>query len=85
MTENCVEIASLVRQMVIDTLKKSAPGISEIMRSAIADSIAIKLRATLVPDVAQETGLLECECPSCGYEFRRRASTVTSQHSGTET
>jgi hypothetical protein len=31
---------------------------------------------------AQETGLLECECPSCGYEFRRRASVVTSHIRG---
>jgi hypothetical protein len=45
MSENSVEIASLVRQIVLETLKTSAPGISEQMREAIANSILIKLRA----------------------------------------
>lgn len=45
MNENSVELASLVRFTVVDTLKKSAPGISETVRDAIANSIMIKLRA----------------------------------------
>lgn len=44
-SQNCVEVASLVRQIIIDTLKSSAPGISEQMRQAIANSVAIKLRS----------------------------------------
>ena len=39
-----VEIASLVRQMVFETLKESAPGIADPMRKAIANSVAMKLR-----------------------------------------
>lgn len=49
MSENAVEVASLVRVIVIDTLKKSAPGISEQMRDAIGNSVAIKLRSHLIP------------------------------------
>lgn len=37
-----------VRLAILDTLKKSAPGISEVMRHAIAHSIAIKLRLAKV-------------------------------------
>lgn len=49
MSENCVEIASLVRQIVLDTLKASAPGIAEQMRIAIANSVTMKVRDALVP------------------------------------
>ena len=49
MNENAVEIASLVRQIVLDTLKVSAPGIAEQMREAIANSVTMKLWASLVP------------------------------------
>jgi hypothetical protein len=52
MSNNAVEIASLVRQIVLDTLKASAPGIAEQMREAIANSVTIKLRAVLVPHPA---------------------------------
>ena len=52
MNENAVEIASLVRQIVLDTLKASAPGIAEQMREAIANSVTMKLRARLVPHPA---------------------------------
>jgi hypothetical protein len=47
--QNCVEVASLVRQIVLDALKASAPGIAEQMREAIANSVIMKLRAQLVP------------------------------------
>jgi hypothetical protein len=48
-TENCVEISSLVRQAVKDTLKTSAPGISEQMRQAIANSVAMRIDHALLP------------------------------------
>lgn len=50
MNENSVEIASLVRQIVLDTLKASAPGLAEQMRIAIANSVAMKVRHELVPN-----------------------------------
>lgn len=49
MSENAVEIASLVGQIVRGTLKASAPGISMVMREAIAVSVATKVRHALVP------------------------------------
>lgn len=49
MNENAVEIASLVRQIVLDTLKASAPGITELTRVAIANSVIMKLRTSIVP------------------------------------
>lgn len=50
MSQDCVEIASLVRQVVLDTLKSSAPGLAEQIRVGIANSVAMKVRAQLVPD-----------------------------------
>lgn len=55
MSQDCVEIASLVRQVVLDTLKTSAPGIAEQMRLGIANSVAMKVRAQLVPEPAALT------------------------------
>jgi len=43
------EIASVVRNAVIDTLKASAPGISEPMRSAIAQSVVLKVKKVFGP------------------------------------
>jgi len=65
MTENSVEIASLVRQTVIDTLKTSAPGIAEQMRNTIANSVAMKVRAVLVP-VPTESAVSSKHQPSKG-------------------
>ncbi len=40
------EIASVVYNAVVDTLEKSAPGISETMRKAIANSVMLKVRSS---------------------------------------
>jgi hypothetical protein len=39
-------ISEVVRNAALETLKASAPGISETMRTAIANSIAMKVRKT---------------------------------------
>lgn len=45
MTDGCQkDIAQVVRNAVIDTLKSSAPGISDTMRAAIAQSVVLKVR-----------------------------------------
>lgn len=59
MSQDCVEIASLVRQIVLDTLKSSAPGLAEQMRIAIANSVAMKVRSELVPEPRTAAGSLD--------------------------
>lgn len=56
MSQDCVEVASLVRQFVLDTLKTSAPGIAEPIRQGIANSVMLKVRNALVPTPAADAG-----------------------------
>ncbi len=78
MSENCVEIASLVRQIVLDTLKSSAPGVAEQMRIAIANSVAMKVRNVLVPTPGAVCDCLMCLAEGDNSPHRRRASPALS-------
>jgi hypothetical protein len=42
------ELNVIIRDIIVDTLKKSAPGISETMREAIANSLTMKLAAKIM-------------------------------------
>jgi hypothetical protein len=53
------ELNVIIRDIVKDTLKKSAPGISETMRQAIANSLTLKLAAAIM--VPSERP--RCTCP----------------------
>ncbi len=61
------ELNVIIRDIVADTLKKSAPGISETMRMAIANSLTMKLAAAIM--VPKRNSVLsffaygENECP----------------------
>ncbi len=46
--QNAVGLTSLVRQIVGDTLRSSAPGLSGQMRQAIVNSISVKLDHALM-------------------------------------
>lgn len=56
------ELNVIIRDIVKDTLKKSAPGISETMRQAIAKSLTMKLAAAIM--VPKARPFYGAECPS---------------------
>jgi hypothetical protein len=56
------ELNVTIRDIIVDTLKKSAPGISETMREAIANSLTMKLAAKIM--VPKAKPFYGAECPS---------------------
>lgn len=55
------ELNVIIRNILADTLKNSAPGLSEVMREAVANSLTMKLAAAIMVPVRPFYG---AECPS---------------------